>query len=457
MGEPEDFDLDRSMMRAWARFRSDLADRIAAMDDRDILVLDVEFEGGQEDGVAPFVRFCVTAEDMVRAEVSSNAHLAQQVALDERGAVTLARLGWKAPTPGIAPPAGSGCGFYRDAERAEGERLAAMAVAALRDVFGVPHPAFLRSTDAVRECDPAGAGSEAGELAVERPDEPLAVMPESTEHLRELVAAALTPPGDPVVEFDEDGNIALPAGSALLFVRVNESAPAVELFAFVVRGVQDLQRAAFEVGVLNRNTWMVKFELRDDAVLATLTLPAAPFTPRNLRAVASSMADVIDRVDDALVARVGGRRALENEPQHGRGSQAQGGAAEAGDGWEDCWEDCWEDSPADRGVHPALLTLLRLDPDGDDEVAPELAASVCEFDSDLALTLLREASRQETAWRRSADRALVGGDTDEAADCLREAAAWAATVETLRAALQVIVRRQRADAAATRRPWPSGR
>jgi len=442
MGEPEDFDLDRSMMRAWARFRSDLADRIAAMDDRDILVLDVEFEGGQEDGAAPFVRFCVTAEDTVRAEVSSNADLAQQVALDERGAVTLARLGWEAPTPGIEPPAGAGCGLYRDAERAEGERLAAMAVAALRDVFGVPHPAFLRSTDAVRECDPTGAGSDTGELAVERPDEPLAVMPESTEHLRDMVAAALTPPGDPVVEFDEDGNIALPAGSALLFVRVNESAPAVELFAFVVRGVQDLQRAAFEVGVLNRNTWMVKFELRDEAVLATLTLPAAPFTPRNLRAVASSMADVIDRADDALVARVGGRRALEHEPQHS---------------WEDSPDDCWEDSEADRGVHPALLTLLRLDPDGDDEVAPELAASVCEFDSDLALTLLREASRQETAWRRPADRALVGGDTDEATDCLREAAAGAATVETLRAALQVIVRRQRADAAATRRPWPSGR
>jgi hypothetical protein len=203
--------------------------------------------------------------------------------------------------------------FYLDAARREGDRIAAMTVAALRDVFGVPHPAFLDW--------PSGEGRGADECrstgAVEGltvPDEPLAVTPESAEHLRELVAAALTAAGEREPQADEDGDIPLPMGSALVFVRVSENAPVVEMFAFVVRGIEASQRAAFEVAVLNRDTRLVKFVLLGDAVLATVQLPAMPFAPRQLRAVVSAMGEIVDRVDDDLVARLGGRRGMEPEP-----------------------------------------------------------------------------------------------------------------------------------------------
>jgi hypothetical protein len=192
-----------------------------------------------------------------------------------------------------------------------------MAVAALRDVFGVPHPAFLGWPKAGDSEDAAGSFGGEEATALDRANEPLAVMPESAEHLRDLVAAALTPPDGPGIEFDEDGDIPLPMGSALLYVRVSDEAPVVEMFSFVVRGEIDRERAAFEVSVLNRDTRMVKFVLLDDAVLATLHLPAAPFAARNLRSLVAAMADVVDRVDGDLAARVGGRLGLESEPDEG--------------------------------------------------------------------------------------------------------------------------------------------
>ena len=435
MGEYADFDLDRTTMRAWSRFQGELADHIVAMDDDDILVIDADVSVDDDGpGCAPYVQFCAWGDEAVRAEVSSNSYLAADVMLDDAGEAALARLGWRAPTHAGDEDAGPGsANFHLDAGRREGDRVAAMAVAALRDVFGVPHPAFLDWPQTEEE--PPSAATPDGS------DERLAVMPESAEHLRELVVAALTPPGGPAVEMDEDGDIPLPMGSALLFVRAVDSAPVVEMFAFVVRGIQHTDRAAFEVAVLNRDTRMIKFVLLDDAVLATLQLPASPFTPRNLRAMVLSMAEVIDRVDDDLVARLGGRRGLEPEDE----ARDETGVPENPADAEDLPGDAEpQDDPEQPSLHPALQTLLQLDVVCTGEVAPELAASVCEFDRDLVLTLLREASEQEITWRKSANLALIGDDTDEAKICFHEAAGWESTVETLRAALQVIVERERA-------------
>ena len=434
MAEYDDFDLDRTTMRAWSRFQSSLADHVVAMEDDDVLVVDAETWLGEDaTGAAPYVQFCAWGDDLVRAEVSSNEYLDPGVALDQAGVEALAGLGWLEPTHGATeqPDEGS-ANFYLDAGRREGDRLAAMAVAALRDVFGVPHPAFLDWPE------PEGADGGSKATGGWWADEPLAVMPESADHLRDLVAAALTPPGGPGIEFDEDGDIPLPTGSALLFVRVNDEAPVVEMFSFVVRGALDKERAAFEVAVLNRDTRMIKFVLLDDAVLATLHLPAAPFAPRNLRALVAAMAEVVDRVDDDLVARVGGRLGLDPEPDADTDDAADGDTA--GDAEDDSGEE-------EATLHPALMTLLQLDPEGDG-VDPELAASVCDYDRDLVLSLLTKASEQEITWRKSADAALIADDTDEADVCFDQGRAWKATVETLRQALRVIVthpRRHGAD------------
>jgi hypothetical protein len=134
------------------------------------------------------------------------------------------------------------------------------------------------------------------------------------------------------------------------------------------------------------------------------------------------MSRVADGVDEGLVAKVGGRRAFEDESS---------------------------DEPAvdvdDEGAElpPELLTLLHLDPDGASTVEPDLAASVCNYDRDVVLKLLKISSQEEIAWRQSYDEAAMKGDRDQAAACDSEAAGWAKTVETLRGALRVIVERNR--------------
>lgn len=446
MGEYDDVDLDRMTARAWARFRVDLGDRLAHMVDDDVLVVEVESEVDEDDdGAAPYVQFCGWGGDLVRAEVSSNAYLAEEVLLDAPAERALERLGWLAPTyePGHEADDGSE-NFHLDLPRRECDRLAAMAVGALRDVFGVPHPAFLSGLGPSGSGRPSAPG---GEPEVGLADEePLAVTPDSPEHLRALVAAALTPPGGPDIEFDDEGDIPLPMGSALLFVRVSEEAPVVEIFAVVVRGSLDRERAAFEVAVLNRDTRMVKFVLLDDAVLALLQLPAGPFVPRHLRSMVLAMADIVDRVDDDLVARVGGRRGLDAEPAADDGGPAGGGAGsdEAVVADE---VDAPDDPDEERTLHPALQTLLELDPHGEGDLDPDLAASVCAYDRDLVLRLIKVASRQELTWRRSAETCLVRGEHEEAEVCFGESRGWEVSVETLRAALRVIVERERREKA----------
>ncbi|HEX2174510.1 MAG TPA: hypothetical protein VHG70_01255 [Nocardioidaceae bacterium] len=196
------------------------------------------------------------------------------------------------------------------------------------------------------------------------------------------------------------------------------------------------------MAVLNRDTRIVKFVLLDDAVLATAHLPAMPFAPRQLRALVSAMAEVVDRVDDDLVARIGGRRGL--EPESEEDEPAEDREDQSGERSEE-----WE-------LHPALLTLIHLDPHGEG-VDADLAASVCEYDRDLVLRLLRQAGEQEIEWRESGNLALMGDETDEARVCFGEAHTWEVTLETLRSALRVIAEQQRAESSPARADRGRGR
>jgi hypothetical protein len=426
MGEYDGSRLDRATGIAWSRFRVSLGDHVVAMADDDVLIIEAETAVHDEAaGAAPYVQFCGWGEGRVRAEVSSNAYLDARVALDAAAERALLGLGWNAPTHGVddEPDEGS-ANFFVDADRRDGDRLAVMAVAALRKVFGVPHPAFLSwsSDDDAEDEDTDDAGdTDDNTSGGDSPLGPLAVVPESAEHLRTLVLAALAVSGGPAIEPDEDGDIPLPMGSAVLYVRVHEHVPVVEVFAVVVHGVDDRGRAAVEVAILNRDVPMVKFVLVGDAVIASVQVPAVPFAPRQLRKLVVVLGKAANRAGDDLVARVGGRRAVDAEPDR---------------------EDDARHEPEEETLHPALQTLLELDPHGEG-VDPELAASVCDYDRDLVLTLMTKASEQEIEWRRSGRRAEAGGDSEEAEVCFGEGRAWRVTQETLRGALRVIVERRR--------------
>lgn len=436
MSEFAGFDLDRSTERAWSRFQARLADHIADMSDDDVLVVSAEAAVDEDDeGSAPYVQFCAWGETLVRSEVSSNEYLADEVRMDDVATSTLEGLGWAAPTArrDDEDPGEGSANFYLDTERSQADRLAVMTCRAMREVFGVAHPAFLSAGGLGEDDDPDLGIPVTSGVTTEPVVEAPAVFPRDREHLVELVDQALTPyfGGEPV--HDEDDDIPVVSGSALVFVRVMERAPAIELFCRVVHGIADLDRASFEVSVLNRDESFLKFVLVDDSVMAYVHLPAYPFAPEHLRAMLSVMSGSVDRLDDDLARRVGARRTFEADPTQGGEEPAQRVEDEVDE----------ENAEAETdAIHPAMSTLLQLEADAPGSVTPELAASVCAMDRDLILELITWNSEQEIAWRQARDQALMSGDADEAGVCEHETARAEQTVNLLRRSLRLVVEQQ---------------
>ena len=146
---------------------------------------------------------------------------------------------------------------------------------------------------------------------VEPPDEPLAITSDGRKHLDQLVDQALLPLLGQVPDRDDDGDIPVVSGTAVVFVRTGPHAPLITIWAEVAVEVSDLDRAKFEVEVLNRDRPFAKFVLVDDRIVAQVHLPAAPFAPEHLRQTLAMMCELADEVDDDLAVRVSGRRFLE--------------------------------------------------------------------------------------------------------------------------------------------------
>jgi hypothetical protein len=143
----------------------------------------------------------------------------------------------------------------------------------------------------------------------------------------------------------------------------------------------------------------------------------------------------VDKLDDDLAVRVGGRRTFDSAPEED----------EWPDGASTSEADEPEDDTAGSGadtVHPAMMTLLQLHADAPGSVTPELAASVCAMDRGLVLDLITWNSRQEIAWRQARDAALLAGDGDEAEVCDEETTQAEQWVNVLRRALRMIVEHQ---------------
>ena len=436
MDETSQTELDRTTREAWRRFRLRLADHVAGMEDDDVLVVEVPWAVGDEaDGRAPYVQFRAWGKGMVRAEVAGNDYLDESVRIDHAGEARIRDLGWQAPTVGGHAEAEAGsAGYFVDVERAGADRLAAMTTDVLRDVFAVLHPEFLRAD-----------GLQVGPVAVQEPSpEPAATTPRDSEHLRALVDAALVPFLGDEPDHDEDGDVPVACGSAVVFVRVLDEIPMLHLFSLVVAGVDDAERAAFEVAVLNREQAFLKYVLWDRDVFAHLHLPAYPFAPEHLRTMLGVMTTAVDAVDDVLVARVGGSRMREPDPDERTNLPAPAGDLAEGDQEsesEGSDDEAWDDAETDV-EHPALRTLRELEELTPGSVTPELAASVCGMDRPLVLELVETTRAEATAWAAVRDRALASGQAEDSAIGTAEVDRFERLLRVLREALRFVVERQ---------------
>ncbi|MGZ5422796.1 MAG: T3SS (YopN, CesT) and YbjN peptide-binding chaperone 1 [Aeromicrobium sp.] len=417
MDNLDDFDLDRSVQRAWSDFRERLADHISRMVEDENLILSAP-EGDEEiDAGVPYVQFCAFGEGAVRCEASSNEFLdvAFQLSADDEQA--LEDAGWNAPAPD--DPHGSP-NYFVDLDLEFADQAAAMAVVALRDVFGLAHPTFL---DANAWNEEGPVVFDVGREVFDEPDDelPLAVMPADRDELCDLVDRTLAAGfGSPPIK-DDDGDIPVRAGSALVFVRVEEAVPIIEIFTPLVRGVTNRTRAAEVLSDLNKDKSFVKFHLNDDYVIAKIQLPAMPFVPQHLSDMLALMSEIADDIDSKLAEELGGRLPFFQDDGESTSRRSSGPNGEE------------DDLPRE------LQTLLELDADGTGALSAAEVAKICGHDRDKILAFIRKCSEQEIEWSKAYESALGEGDRDEAAACEHEGNAWAATVHMLRAALRVVV------------------
>ena len=395
-----EFDWEGQTAAAWTAFQARLADHLSEMTEDDLLLLEVE-SGSESDGAAPYVQFCAWGSGQLRCEAVSNHYLAVAHRLDKAARARLRALGFERPERGDVS---TSCkNYWVDLDASEVDRLAVMAVRALRDVYGVVHPAFLMGDPIVDDvpAEPPALSTTPG-----RGDH-VAVYPvDGFDQLKELVDDALTPwLGHPPVH-DEDDDIPVDCGDAVVFVRVLPDKPVVRLFACLMHDVEDASRAAVEVALLNRDQLFAKFLLLGDAVVMHLDLIAWPFVAAQLRDLATQMCGNVSRLRSDLAARLG--------------------------------SDSDEVEDADDAIHPALQTILELEAARPGSVDARLAAAICEHDRDLILKLLTWNQQQEIAWRRSRDDA---GDTELAEVCAGEAEQAERTTALLRGALRIVVER----------------
>ena len=311
MADIDDFDLDRSTAQAWAEFQDRLSEVITMIDDTADLTIGTASEGK---GPPPFVRLSSPRPGVIRCEAASNAMLGDDFQLSAELLDAMERLGWQPPTIGEQ---GSPTGpirptpnFWIEFPQLESDRISELAVAALRDVYGVQHPVFLAPDQLAEALQPVQVPieSDAAIKAVQTSQVDLgATMPRDQEHLNDLVDAELAEIyGYPPIR-DADGDVAIRVGSTMLFLRTSADGQEVVLFAPVVHDIAGRSRATEVLNDLNVEARWVKFQLIKDRVFVTISVLAQPFAPAHLRQAVRILSDVADGIDNDLAAKLNGR------------------------------------------------------------------------------------------------------------------------------------------------------
>ncbi|MBJ8347886.1 hypothetical protein [Antrihabitans sp. YC2-6] len=319
--------FDTTVVAAWTDFRTCLADRLAALPKGEKIVLTCSYDVIYP---LPEVVFTVTGANRVRCEIPAGPRLRFMETADLDA---MFEAGWKQRKDGRV---------VLEFGRRYSDKLAALAVVVVRDMWEVPHPAFLT------EGGPA------------EPEPIVAVAPRGRDHLQELAAAVVSDLVSEPVLRDEDGDIPLTIGdmSSLLCVRVDE--PTIAFYAVL----GDATNAA---AVLEEHSQVwpdVNLRIVDDAVVGVLRLEATVFVAKNLESAFAKWIHFMREGAPVIASEL----EVDNVAQ---------------------------------SLPAALQCLLHLDQLDASEVA-----AICDNDRDSILEYLLICSEQEISWRRSASDAL---------------------------------------------------
>lgn len=258
--------------------------------------------------------------DHLRLLAVSNASLPNGYHLDRTAVAGMVALGWS--PPGVVEGSGEEFGaLISPGEPAEVTRLV---VRTLRDVYGAPHPAFLTYVAQ----DATGAPVTAPALATARSlmaDSSAAGLPAladplvggggSTagdglplaERVATIVATMMKTQPD-AVQVDKDGDIGIRSGSAMVFVRVRDNPPLVDVFSPVLTEVEPTEQLFVKLSELTNRMPIGRLYCVNDTVWASIPVFGRDFQPTHLMLAVQVMTGLADELDDRLHGEFGGKR-----------------------------------------------------------------------------------------------------------------------------------------------------
>lgn len=291
--------------RAWRQFLASLTRTLGALGSGQYLVL-------VRSDRPWFVQFAGGPHGM-RAEMVSNAMLADNDQLPRTALRTANRLGWKRPAANDHPNL-----FRSWPMPVPHDSVARLAVDTIVDVFGTERPTDLRysafdETGATILLPELGLGTTPTEV-LEHGDAPTGEGETSNERNRGITARLLEvlreATGDTDMEIDDDGDIPVRQGSAVMFVRVVGDPPLVRVFSPVLSEVGHDPGLLETVNQLNHHATFVKWHVHEAVVVASIDLFGAPVVEQHVLHACRVLGESADQLDEQLQRTFGGRTFL---------------------------------------------------------------------------------------------------------------------------------------------------
>jgi hypothetical protein len=303
-------DLGSKVDQAWVDFQAALAEVLPTLPDA-VAALDITLDptAAEHADALYTVTLDLSEAGQLRAYAVSNRMLPREHQLSLKRLGDVVALGWS--PPGVVP--GSDQRFGLALPRAESLRVSKIITRTLREVYGSPHPAFLYyaavDKDGTAIANPPALGvaraeddegvSQLGHLS-------LAGLPLDQCVAITLSAMLKVAPGS--LPVDADGDIGIRSGSAMVFVRVREQPPLVEVFSPVLTEVDENQRLYQRLSELTHRMPIGRLYYAGGTVWSGITVFGRDFQSSHLMLAVEVMTGLADELDDRLSREFGGRR-----------------------------------------------------------------------------------------------------------------------------------------------------
>jgi hypothetical protein len=313
-------DLKGKVREAWQDFARTLAAVLRQLAPGTILDVTLDPTASGTGDAVYEVRITAGESGELTALAVANALLPEGYRLDRNAVGALVALGWS--PPGVLDSSGNFFGLRLPVS--DSSRLAVVVSRTLRDVYGAPHPAFLtyeatgRDGDAVHipalgaarllsaeEVD-EGGDEAATDRAVVRLGDDVVKLP-LADQVAAVVATLLKTTPD-ALTMDPDGDIGIRAGSAMVFVRVRDNPPLIDVFSPILTEIQPSQQLYVKLSELTNRMPIGRLYCTGDTVWASVPVFGRDFQPTHLMLAVQVMTGLADELDDRLHGEFGGRR-----------------------------------------------------------------------------------------------------------------------------------------------------